>query len=523
MTTEQEQISYGRRLTMLAAEHAADDIAVFFAAENGDERPITWRELEDRANQVAHFLAGRGVGQDDIVVVALRNSPEHLFSTFGAWKLGASVLPLRWDLPEWERDRMLAVADGKVVVASWENAAPGTITPAELATTTNLSTDPPEPDRIPPYTRLIATSGATGSPKIVVTPSPGVMAADDQMSQVMMDSKGKRYLTTSPLYHVNGFAYAYNPLLQDSSIVLMERFDAARAVDLIERYHVTYTVMVPTMLLRIARLEDVRSRDFSSIERIVYGGASVPEWVVRAWFELVPPERFAFTYGGSEGHGLVMTTGDQWLEHPGTVGKPLLGEAKILDEDGNEVPTGEIGEIFLRGGATGPRFRYIGQPTPEAAPGGFGSFGDMGYVDEDGFIYIADRRRDMIVSGARTCTRPRSRPSSPSTPECSTSSSSAYPTRSGVIACTRSSRRRIPRTRRRPTSSVHTARPGSPPTRCRSRSRSSSGSPQRGGKGQPVGARGGTRVRPALVAGRASPSSSALKSRAQASALGSPF
>ena len=131
----------------------------------------------------------------------------------------------------------------------------------------------------------------------------------------------------------------------------------------------------------------------------MYGGASIPEWVVREWFELVPPERFAFTYGGSEGHGLVMTTGDQWLEHPGTVGKPLLGEAKILDEDGNELPTGEIGEIFLRGEATGPRFRYIGQPTPDAAPGGFGSFGDMGYVDEDGFIYIADRRRDMIVTG----------------------------------------------------------------------------------------------------------------------------
>jgi bile acid-coenzyme A ligase len=399
VTTEQEQISYGRRLTMLASEHAVDDVAVVFAAENGDERPITWRELEGRANQVAHFLAGRGVGQDDIVVVALRNSPEHLFSTFGSWKLGASVLPLRWDLPEWERDRMLAVADGKVVVAEWENAAPATVTPAELGTTTSLSSDPPEPDRIPPYTRLIATSGATGSPKIVVTPSPGVMAADEQMSSVMLDSGGKRYLTTSPLYHVNGFAYAYNPLLQDSPIVLMERFDAARAVDLIERYRVAYTVMVPTMLLRIARLEDVRSRDFSSIERIVYGGASIPEWVVRAWFELVPPERFVFSYGGSEGHGLVMTTGDQWLEHPGTVGKPLLGEAKILDEDGNEVPTGEIGEIFLRGDATGPRFRYIGQPTPDAAPGGFGSFGDMGYVDEDGFIFIADRRRDMIVSG----------------------------------------------------------------------------------------------------------------------------
>ena len=397
-----DQISYGRRLTMLAAQHADDDVAVVFAAEDGSEQPITWKELEARSNQVAHFLAGRGVGQDDVVVVALRNSPEHLFSGFGAWKLGASVLPLRWDLPEWERDRLLAVAteaNGKVVVAGWENAAPGTITPDGIHATKNLSSDPPEQDGIPPYTRLIATSGATGSPKIVVTPSPGVMALDDQLTQVMQAAEGAPYLTTSPLYHVNGFAYAYNPLLGNNPIVLMERFEAARAVDLIERHHIAYTCMVPTMLMRVARLDDVQSRDFSSIERIVYGGASIPEWVVRAWFELVPPERFAFTYGGSEGHGLVMTTGDQWLEHPGTVGKPLFGEAKILDEDGNELPTGEIGEIFLGGAATGPSFRYIGQPTPEGAPGGFGSFGDMGYVDEDGFIYIADRRRDMIVTG----------------------------------------------------------------------------------------------------------------------------
>jgi bile acid-coenzyme A ligase len=393
-----EQISYGRRLTMLAGEHP-DTVAVVFAREDGGEVPITWRELETRSNQVAHFLAGRGVDEDSMVIVALRNSPQHLFSTFGSWKLGASVLPLRWDLPEWERDRLLAVADAAVVVAGWENPAPGTVGPDDIDATTDQPASTPEPDHVPKYTRLIATSGATGTPKIVVTPSPGVMAVDQQMSTVLMDTAGKTYLTTSPLYHVNGWAYAYNPLLQDCPIVLMERFDAARAVDLIEKYKISFTVMVPTMLMRIARLEGVQSRDFSSIERIVYGGASVPEWVVRAWFELVPPERFAFTYGGSEGHGLCMTTGDQWLEHPGTVGKPLVGEVKILDTGGEEVPTREIGEIFLRGDTTAPRFQYIGQPTPEATAEGFGSFGDMGYVDEDGFLYIVDRRRDMIVSG----------------------------------------------------------------------------------------------------------------------------
>jgi bile acid-coenzyme A ligase len=215
----------------------------------------------------------------------------------------------------------------------------------------------------------------------------------------MGDTAGKTYLTTSALYHVNGFAYAYNPLLQDNRIVLMERFDAARAVDLIERHRVAFTVMVPTMLQRVARLEGVRNRDFSSIERLVYGGASVADWVVREWLELIPPERFVLSYGGSEGHGVVTTTGDQWLEHPGTCGKPLNSDIKIVDEDGNEVPTGEIGEIFLRTDSYGPRFEYIGVPTPAADPEGWGSFGDMGYLDDDGFLYIADRRRDMIVSG----------------------------------------------------------------------------------------------------------------------------
>ena len=336
------------------------------------------------------------MGQDDVVVVALRNSPEHLFTGFGAWKLGASVLPLRWDLPEWERDRLLAVAreaNGKVVVAGWENATPGTVTPDDIDATTNLSSDPPEPDGIPPYTRLIATSGATGSPKIVVTPSPGVMAVDDELTQVMTRASGRPYLTTSPLYHVNGFAYAYNPLLQDNPVVLMEtvrrraRRRPHRAVPHRVHLHGAHDVDARRAARRraVARLLEHRTHRVRRRVDPRVGGARV----VRAGAARAVRVHLRRQRGSSAS---VMTTGDQWLEHPGTVGKPLLGEAKILDEDGNELPTGEIGEIYLRGEATGPRFHYIGQPTPEAAPGGFGSFGDMGYVDEDGFIYIADRR-----------------------------------------------------------------------------------------------------------------------------------
>jgi bile acid-coenzyme A ligase len=383
---------------MLAAAHP-DATAVVFAAEDGTETPITWQELEDRSNQVAHLFAELGLAERDVIVVALRNTPQHLFSTFAAWKLGGSVLPLRWDLPAWERDRMLEVAEPTVVVASWDDPTLGTITPADIDATIDRPVETPPEDHVPEYTRLVATSGATGTPKIVATPSPGVMAADATTSAVLGTQEGKRYLTASPLYHVNGWTYCYNPLLQDCQPVLMERFDAARAADLIEKYQVHFACMVPTMLMRIARLDDLATRDFSSIERLVYGGASAPEWVVRAWLDLIPPDRFTLSYGGSENHGLVMTTGAQWLEHPGTVGQPVNSEVQILDESGNEVPTGEIGEIYLKSTVPGPRYRYIGMPTPPANDEGFGSFGDMGYVDEEGFVYIADRRRDMIVTG----------------------------------------------------------------------------------------------------------------------------
>jgi bile acid-coenzyme A ligase len=393
-----EQISYGRRLTALADAHP-DATAVVFAAEDGSETPITWREIDLRSNQVADLFEERGLAEHDTIVVALRNSPEHLFSTFAAWKLGASVLPLRWDLPIWERSRRLEVAAPSVVVASWDEPEPGTVTPEDLRSTTDRPEAPPSEDHIAEYTRLVATSGSTGTPKIVAIAAPTVMANDYTASAVLGTQQGKTYLTTSPLYHVNGWTYCYNPLLQDCGVVLMERFDAARTLDLIERHRVNFACMVPTMLQRVARLDDAAARDLSSIETLVYGGASLPEWVVRAWFELIPPERFTFTYGGSENHGLCMTTGDKWLTHPGTVGQPVGAEVRILDEHGEQVRTGEVGEIFLRSVVPGAGYRYIGQPTPPPDAAGFASFGDLGRVDEDGFVYIADRRRDMVVTG----------------------------------------------------------------------------------------------------------------------------
>ena len=139
----------------------------------------------------------------------------------------------------------------------------------------------------------------------------------------------------------------------------------------------------------------------------MYGGARVPDWVVERWLELVDPSVFVFTYGSSERLGLVMMTGAEWKDHPGATGKPVDADLRIRDESGASLPTGEVGEIYMRPTDDRRLFEYIGMPTPEPTPDGFLTIGDIGWLDADGYLYITDRRKDMIVTGGAKCSRPR--------------------------------------------------------------------------------------------------------------------
>jgi len=155
------------------------------------------------------------------------------------------------------------------------------------------------------------------------------------------------------------------------------------------------------MLQRIARLPDVTERDWSSIQAVQYGGASIPEWLVRFWIDLVGPDKFFLSYGSTERVGLCIARGDEWLAHPGTCGRGYDGtEVKILDADGLPVANGTVGEIYMRQpNAVGPSFEYVGASQPPQTEDGFTSIGDLGWMDDDGYLYIADRRVDMIISG----------------------------------------------------------------------------------------------------------------------------
>ncbi len=391
------EISYGRRLTEIARERP-DDIDLVIAHLDRTETGVTWKTLESRANQIARAFQARGVGKDDVVGLALPTCAEHVLVTLAIWKLGATLLPLRHDIPQWEMDRLVALAEPVLLVSDAHQATCPVLTRADLAETVTAD-DGPLPDAVSEIVNLTASSGSTGNPKLIVTPSRGVVA-DDPAAAMMLGGMNATILVCSPLYHVNGFAFAAPKILEGHRVVVMEKFDAALAAELIERHGITFTVMVPTMLQRIARIDHLGSDNFRTLKRLIYGGAKVPEWVVDRWLELMDHAGFMFTYGSSERLGTVMMTGLEWAGHRGATGRAVDCELSIRDDDGNQVPTGEVGHIFMRPTDPDRRlFEYIGMPTPDATSDGFRTIGDLGWLDAEGYLYIADRRTDMIITG----------------------------------------------------------------------------------------------------------------------------
>jgi bile acid-coenzyme A ligase len=355
------------------------------------------------------LLERQGVDATSLVAVGLRNSPEHFFVSIGAWKLGACVLPLRWDMPPRERDALLDVAAPTLVVGDWDEVAFALLRSHELSAADDLSSDP-LPDRLPSPAMAIASGGSTGRPKIIITPGNGLAPGSDPgeppppmnkgVGDYIQTRRGQTQLIASPLYHAAGFRGSFHALTHDQPVVVMERFTAERAIDLIERYRVNVVNMVPTMLMRIARLPDIDRRDLSSLDSVMASAASSPAWLVHTWCRLVKPEHFFISYGASEYTGMALVRGDEWLQHPGTVGRGMGTDIRILGEDGRELATGAIGEIYMRPVTDiGPTYEYRGAAPASTTADGFVSVGDLGWLDEDGYLYIADRRADMIVTG----------------------------------------------------------------------------------------------------------------------------
>ncbi len=386
-------MSYGRAMTWLA-ERDPDRVAIVH-----EDREITRGELERSGNRLARDYAGRGVREGNLVTVALPNCIEFFEACLAIWKLGATPQPISSRLPEVERRAIVDVAEPSLIIG----APPGEYGDREVLPVGHRAdpalSDAPPPDVVPGCARAMCSGGSTGRPKLIVDLSPALCDPETAENRMV---PGGTTLVPGPLYHAGPFMTAWQSLLSGGRVILLTRFDASLSLELIERHRVDWVLFVPTMMQRILRLpeEERRRRDLSSLDRVMCTGAPSPDWLKRAWIEWLGPEKIHEAYGGSERIAGTQISGTEWLEHPGSVGRPTGGrKIRILNSSGEACAPGEIGEVYMMpAGGPGTTYRYRGAEVT-ATSDGWESLGDLGYVDKDGYLYLVDRKTDMIVTG----------------------------------------------------------------------------------------------------------------------------
>jgi len=377
-------------------------------AEKDPDRPsitcedytINCKQLELKTNQLARAYKDMGVEPGDFVTIALPNSIEFYESCIAVWKLGAAPQPVSSKLPQIEREAIIELVNPSLVVGATVMGNRKTLPPG-------FEPDPglsgkELPDRVTAYHKAMTSGGSTGRPKLIVAKTPGQFDPDDEALLMSTQVPDKAQLVTGPLYHNGPFMYSMLGLLMGNHIIVMKRFDAEESLRLIETYQVDWVMMVPTMMQRIWRLGgEIRNRyDLSSLRIMMHMAAHCPQWLKESWINWLGPQRVFEIYGGTESNGSTWITGEEWLTHKGSVGKAVPGyKIKIAGENGETLKTGQVGEIFmLPESGQGSTYYYIGAKA-DTIEGGWESLGDMGWMDEDGYLYLTDRKTDMIVSG----------------------------------------------------------------------------------------------------------------------------
>jgi len=409
-----------------------------FAAERGDEMALvddvgtlTWAEVDGRVNQLIHAFRGAGIAAGDTISIVSANCNEWFEIALACSNMGVTFVPVNWHLVAPEIAYILNDSDSKAVVVSaqYVDEVAKAVALDEAAGVTlavAMGGSPPagfqdydtflsagsaaEPEDQSFGGPMFYTSGTTGNPKGVKSSlsnmepgtTPEVWHLIGAGFSAMMTVPGITVLC-GPVYHSAQWAFSFLPMMAGSSTVMQHKYDSAKVLDLIDTHQATNIHLVPTQMKRLVDLPDEIKAGFdgSSLELVLHGAAPCPPVVKQSMIDWWGPKITEY-YGSTEGSVITLIDSEQWVAKGGSVGAPLPHmEIMVIDDDGNMVGANESGTLYFRNGM-GQDFEYHKAPekTAEAhhEPGVF-TTGDVGYLDEDGYLWLSDRKIDMIISG----------------------------------------------------------------------------------------------------------------------------
>jgi long-chain acyl-CoA synthetase len=400
------------------------DQPAFIMAETG--KAVTYAELDARSNRLAHLLRAHGLKRLDHYSIFMENNDRYLEACAAGERSGLYYTCVNSYLKADELAFILNNSESKALITSEANRAVAVealgqspnvtlclIVNGEDDVFTNLdkavAAFPATPIADESLgTPMLYSSGTTGRPKGILRPLPENPPSQplplfDFLNKLWRYRDGMIYLSPAPLYHSAPQAAVSLTIRNGGTVIIMEHFDPEQYLALVERYKVTHSQLVPTMFSRMLKLpEEVRKRyDLSSLEVAIHAAAPCPVQVKEQMIEWWGPIIHEY-YGATEGLGFTACDSAQWLAHRGTVGKVLLGDLHILDEEMKPSPKGAPGEIWFK---TATPFEYFNDPDPaktarsRSADGSMSTVGDVGYVDDDGYLYLTDRSTFMIISG----------------------------------------------------------------------------------------------------------------------------
>lgn len=379
---------------------------------------ITYKELDERSNRLAQLWHDRGLRRGDHVAILLQNQVEYFDAIWAALRSGLYYTPVNWHLTAPEANYIVKDCGARSVVTSFELRHAASEIDVEIPlmvggvdagwesyeTETAKYPSTPLADE-PEGAGMYYSSGTTGVPKGILFPLRDAKISDESplaaYKSPMTPDADTIYLSPAPMYHTAPVVFSSNVHRHGGTSVVMERWDPEDALRAVEQYRINKAQFVPTMFVRMLKLPDeVRLKyDVSSLEVVIHAAAPCPVDVKRQMFDWLGPIIWEY-YAGSENVGSTLITPDEWLAHPGSVGLPRMCTVHICDDDHNELPPREVGRVWFD--TPHASFEYHGDPDKTAnsrSPEGWYNLGDVGYVDEDGYLYLTDRVSFTIVSG----------------------------------------------------------------------------------------------------------------------------